>query len=248
MNYQKDVEQEAIDFLINHDEDVKESLKNGESWDRNDISWLDDSWHSAIVDKSYTPSDAVYILENCENEETDKGLYGGDNADWRDIISTLAAYSYSNDVWFEAEELYNELKEEFENQQSELEEKSNTEEKAETDSNERDIDDKAVNQVWNAFVNKYAPKFEPVTDPLEEYNLLTKWIEMGNKAGEFWNGNPLGDSYIDIRYDTGYGMPDVKDFVDFDHEVAHKLPNIVGKYKVDIEIRIDELKHCKTVA
>ena len=71
MDYEKDVEEDAYQFLIEHADDFKDALRDCVEFDRNDIRCLDDDWHYAIVDRGYSPADAVYILDHCENEETD---------------------------------------------------------------------------------------------------------------------------------------------------------------------------------
>lgn len=64
-----------------------------------DISDFDgDYLHENVTDRSYRPREAVDILEDLhEFEETDSGLWEGAE-DWRRILETIAAYTYSNAV------------------------------------------------------------------------------------------------------------------------------------------------------
>lgn len=229
MDYEKDVEEDAYQFLIEHADDFKDALRDCVEFDRNDIRCLDDDWHYAIVDRGYSPADAVYILDHCENEETDSGLWEGLD-DWRDQLSARAAWSYALDVWFKAEELYNGLKDEVE---AAIEEATETVEEAD-DTEEALI--AIIDRVYSSFIRGY--ELQPVVQgsPAES-ELITRWLHLNERAG-LWGGYPLGSSYIDARCGSGHGMPDIKEYVDFDHDIAEMCPWLRGMKKHDIAARL----------
>lgn len=121
-NYIKDIKEEAIDFLIYNEDMVKDALNDNFDWDRNDINDLDRYFHEQITDREYHLEEAAFVLKHCENKETDSGLWHGLKPE--QAIGCQAAYSFSNDVWFECEKLYNELKEKVEEVEAALYESS----------------------------------------------------------------------------------------------------------------------------
>jgi len=224
MDYDIEIENEARDFIIDNEDMIIEALKNDADWDYNDMDNLDSLWHETIVDRAYTVEDATYILDNCENEETDSGIWEG--LDYRDEMSARAAYSYSNDVWFTWEGFYDELKERMQ----ELIDEEDMEE------------DDAAQTAFDEFKNDSQYTIVPVEKGSdEELNLIRQWLNMNKNYAGSRGGYPAGGSYIDSRCGTGHGMPDVKDYVDFDHEFAQKVPWLSGKYKDVVEKRHDEL-------
>jgi hypothetical protein len=110
-SYRHEIQKETVDFMTDHEDMITEALKDESDWDRNDIRDLDQAFHENIVDRAYTLSDAAWILDNCDNEETDSGLWEGQKP--RDAVCTQAAFSFANDVWERSEELYKEIKENF---------------------------------------------------------------------------------------------------------------------------------------
>lgn len=215
VNYQKDVESEARDFLANNEEMIKEAIKDEKDFDRNDIDHLDSAFHEGITDRAYSPEDAVFVLENCDNEETDSGIWEG-LKDWRQELSARAAYTFSNDVWFKCEEIFKEMKEELERCDEEDEEKR----------------EEFLNRV---FKDHAATKLEPVArGGQEEKELVEKWLRLNEGAG-MWGGYPAGSSYIDARCGTGHGMPEIKDYVDFDREFVQQVPHLSGKRREEIK-------------
>lgn len=230
MNYDKDVEDDARDLLLEMEEQLKEAIKESKDWDYNDIDDLDELFHSSIVDRAYTPSDAGYIIENCTNEETDTGLWEGQ--DLVSQLSAMAAYSYGNDVWSKCTELYDELKENYEY------ELSNLEDKKEIDF-EIEAPDLAANISWQIF--KDSIEVEPYKKgSSEEKYIIERWLELNKNAG-LWGGYPVGGSYIDSRCGTGHGMPEVKNFVDLDHELVKRCPHLSRMDKADVEEYISKL-------
>jgi len=248
MDYQRDVEKDASDFILEHKDMFKEAIKEGKDFDLNDIEGLDSAFHENITDRGYTPEDAIYILENCENEETDSGIWEGRD-DWREELSARAAYSYSNDVWVAIENIYNELKEDFDAQYIEASDEIKTIAKKDDD-DDKENDDALKDDIAAQVIKDYAAQFtiEPVTDRKEQIHLIERWLEMG-KAASTWSGYPVGSSYIDSRCGTGHGMLEIKDYVEFDHELAKKIPAISGKYKTDVMEYLTKIKkmRCKDI-
>lgn len=232
MDYDTEVDHEARDFLLDHEELIIQALKDDADWDYNDIDNLDSLWHETIVDRSYALDDAAYILENCENEETDSGIWDGQDA--QGMMSARAAYSYSNDVWFRCEEMYNGIKERMQEIKDDDEDSEKT-------------DDDIVQEAFYEFRHEYEVTISPVGKGGEdELDLIRQWLRMNEHAG-MRGGYPVGSSYIDARCGTGHGMPEVKDYVEFDHEFAQRVPWLSGKYKDVVQNRHDELVEKKRI-
>lgn len=227
-SYHEDVRNDATEFLLEHEEMIVAAIEAGADWDYNDIDDLDEEWHNDIVDRAYSLSDAVFVLENCDNQETDSGLWEGKSAE--EAIPIQAAYSYSNDVWFEAKGLYEGIKERFEELMGEQEEPD-----------EGALANPLAKQAFEEFrkeeEEEQNPPVEQGSD--DEISLIRRWLRLNEQAGGLWGGYPAGSSYIDARCGTGQGMPEVKGFVDFDHEFARRVPWLAGKYKRDVQARLD---------
>jgi hypothetical protein len=238
VDYDNDVQEDAVGFLEDHEDEFKEAIKDGTDFDINDISCLDTSFHESITDRAYSLTDAAYIIEHCENEETDSGLWEGQQPE--DAISTKAAFSYSRDVWFKCEELYNSIKDRFEELQEEIHEGLDDKELVENKLDEDDsmIEKRAIKEAWDEFEDQYTKVRLIEPGSVEERQTLLRWLSFNERAGMF-GGGPLGSSYIDSRCGTGHGMPEVKDFVDFDHDTAKRLPHFQGKTRDEIRM------HCK---
>jgi len=228
VNYQADVKKEAKSFLQNHEDDVKQAIKDGEDWSYN-LDFMDSSFHSEIVDQSYSLEDAAFIVENSDNTEEDSGLWEGQQP--RDAIVTQAAYSFGNDVYTECERIYDEMKQEFED--SKLEEDDEKNENVDVD----EENDKILTQIFNETATD---KLQAVAKGSEdEQELIEKWLRLNANAG-MWSGYPVGSSYIDARCGSGHSMPDIKDYVDFDHEFAQQVPHLSGKYKDAVKTYYEE--------
>lgn len=234
MDYEKDVLKEAVDFLVEFEDAIKGALIDDTDFDNIDLYGdMRDALHTSVIDRGYTPGDAVYILENCENEEDDSGIWEG-LKDWREQLSARAAYSYGNDVWFKAEELYKELKDNYKDKENDAMDEAEEKEEEFNDY------DKLANEAWNDFVEEHT--VQPVKEGSEEeIELLKEWLALRKDAG-MWGGYPLGSCYIDARCGSGHGMPEVKEFVDCDQEVAEKLPHMKHKSHLDVEMRLEELR------
>ena len=111
--YKDDVKENARDFILDHKEMIIEALiLENCNWDYNDIEGLDSAFHECIVDRDYSLTEAADIIANCENEESDSGLWEGQQPE--QAICTKAAFSFGNDVWFECEKIFTRLQELYE--------------------------------------------------------------------------------------------------------------------------------------
>ena len=73
---------------------------------------------------------------------------------------------------------------------------------------------------------------EPGSD--EERVLLSKWIKRGREL--IVGSSPLGESYLDLNVKRDESIEiKSKDYVQFDHEVAEKLPHMKGKFRYELE-------------
>jgi hypothetical protein len=71
--------------------------------------------------------------------------------------------------------------------------------------------------------------------------MIERYLDLGNHAS-MWDGYPCGSSYIDSRCGVGYGMPEIHDYVEFDHMIAKAIPDISGKGKSEIRKYLEDLK------
>jgi hypothetical protein len=223
-SYDDEIEKEAAGFITEQREMLLSAIIAGADFDYNEIENLDQLWHESIVDRSYTAEDAIYILDNCENEEDGMDF----PKDYRDGLSMRAAYSFANDVWFKTVQFYDEIKERF---------------KELMDEDENNCPTEMANQAFNEFESREGPdSITPVErNSDDERRQLGEWLNLGKSISGYWFGYPLGSAYIDSRCGSGHGMPDVKEFVDFDHETAKRVPWMAGKRKEEVQVRFDEL-------
>jgi len=250
MNLAEDVQQDAVDFIIQHDEDFKAALVNDDDFDRNSIDCLDSSFHEDIVDRSYTLEDAAHVVSNCENEETDTGLWDGQQPE--DALRAKAAYCYGNDVWHRMDALFADLKEAYEEFQGQLTDRADElraqdtlteQEQKELERLENELDEEAAALAFAKFERDNAPPPIIVEQGSpEEGDLLARWLDLNARAGLLWSGYPMGDSYIDARCGVGYGMPEIKDYVDFDHVAAKRMPHWRGKRRDEIQTYASSLQ------
>ena len=231
MDYSNEIEREAVNFLLNHEEMIVEALKENKDFDRNDIDDLDTAFHENIVDKAYTTKDAAYVIDNCRNPETDSGLWEGQEP--IESLQSMAAWSFAHDVWVELMELYDTMnkrrKEIFE--------------EPEDPANEGDDPlETAAQKAFDEFYNEYKKQFLPVEkDSEEEISLIRRWLRVDARDAGMRGGGPVGSSYIDSRCGVGYGMEEVKDYVDFDHECSQRVPWLSGMYRPAVQVRYDAL-------
>lgn len=259
MDYTRDVEKAAFDFLSDIEADVKAAIISGEE-DISEITCEESGYgeirgffHESVVDQSYSIEDAAFVIANCENEETDTGMWEGLEMD--EAMQRCAAFSYGNDVWAEVESQYEGLLGEFEPSYLVVDEDDNTVKEFTEDGDAEDWIESQPGGVRGLWVKEGRGNIDKVwqdweddntTQPIEtggrdELFVLKRWMKLNARAGD-WGGYPLGSVYIDERCGTGYSMPDVRDFYDYDVIARHKLPSMVGKYSTAVQVRIDELE------
>jgi len=107
VSYDTIIEREAVDFIAEQSDTIIGMLKDDSDFDRN-YDNLDRAWHENITDRAYSTEDANFIINESSNVESDSGLWEGQDPD--DALRTQAAYTFSNDVWQEAERLYDGIK------------------------------------------------------------------------------------------------------------------------------------------
>jgi hypothetical protein len=91
---------------------IEQLVENGEASSdyNNDYDNGDGIFHEEIVDKDYSPSEAIELLNDLyEYEEEDSGLWEGQG--WEQILATKAAFTYGNAVGDEWNDLINEINE-----------------------------------------------------------------------------------------------------------------------------------------
>src|SRR5271157_949902 len=217
-SYDDEILEETIQFLETYEEMILKALADIAEWDYNDIEDLDQAFNEEI-EPSFTAEDALYIMEECHNP--------GDaefGSDANEALVYQAVESYKNDVWFKLKAIYEDM-------QGRLDDIT----PVEGQTVEKTAFDEIVRE------NTSLAPLPVKKDSKEELDLLREWLSLNDRAGGFWAGCPLGQSYIDARCGSGHRMPDIKDFVDFDHEVREKVPWLAGKYRRDVQARFDEL-------
>lgn len=221
--YSNEVQRTALSFIVDNKTIITAGLADNADFNRDEIESLDEAFHSSVVDVAYTLSDAAWVLDNCDNEEDDEGLWQGLSP--QEAVKAQAAYSFANDVWTACEKIYNELlasvyPEALEGEEDEDDEAIG----AFSDDETKPV---WIAQTWDSFVREHtAIPVEPGST--EEAELLAEWMEKSTGAGA-WGGYPLGESYIDIRCGAGFGMPHVLSYVNLDHDTAARLPHLAGK-------------------
>ena len=219
LDYGEAVEKDAKEFVSEHIDEIAELMVNMEE----DL-FTDDNIEESLnesLDRSYTPEDAIFILDNCENEETDSGLWEG-ITDWREELEIRAAYTYMNDVREAVESIYKDAYDEFMTDQVD-------------DSDDESDDSKEsehAKSILNSLTEEEIEQVEPGTE--REKEILSEWLRLNRNVG--MRGNyPLGGSYIDERCGVGFGMPGQYEYVKTDKVVAKQLPHLAGKYRGDVK-------------
>lgn len=218
LDYEREVEKEAKEFLSEHADEVVGQLIDSEEE-------LSDELYERLqenLDRSYTPEDAVYVLENTNDEEDDSGLWAGAN-DWREEMNIRAVWTYVRNVKSEVDRIYKEISEEFESAREDL------------DTDGVDYDEKLeslAKSILSLAVDEIIEQVKPGSE--EEKEILHEWLRMSKEVGER-GGYPLGSSYIDARCGVGFGMPDQYEYVMNDHRIAKQVPHLSEKYKDDVK-------------
>lgn len=266
MDYDIEVEKDAYAFLSDIEEDIKKAILNGEEdisdieCEENGYGNIRDFFHESVTDRAYSIEDAAWVIANCEEEETDSGMWEGQ--EMHQAMQICAAYSYSNDVWAKVEEIYEEMFDNFEpsyivvdedgeryegNAEADFSEEEDAQSYIDEMSDEEDREGLEVeegrgniDEIWQTYEDENVES-EIETGGEEELQVLRQWVRLCGNAG-MWGGYPFGSVYIDARCGTGYSMPDVKDFTDFDIIARRKLPSMVGNYADAVKARIEELE------
>lgn len=260
MDYKQDVAEDAFDFLSEIEEDIKDAIVSGEEevdeivCDKTGRGEIRDYFHEEVIDRGYSIEDAAFVIANCEEEETDRGLWEGLEMDR--AMQACAAYSYSNDVWAEVKSQYEGLSDEFEpswkvvDVTGDVIKEFDDEDTAQEWIDKNDENDMEgyevtegrgnIDEIWQDWVNDNTTQAIE-TGGRDELFALQRWVKLGAEAG-LWGGSPLGGVYIDARCGTGYSMPDVKNFYDQDRITRLQLPSMTGKYLDAVKERIVELE------
>ena len=217
LDYEREVEKEAKEFLSENADDVVKQLVGFEEELSDELRFerLEET-----LDRSYTPEDAIFVLDNSENEETDSGLWEG--KDWRDELNIRAAFTYINDVRSKVEEIYKEMYEDFGSAAEEL--------NPDDEDHEQKLESLAKN-ILSENTEELIEQVKPGS--YEEKEILSEWIRLSKSVGER-GGYPLGRSYIDARCGVGFGMPDQYEYVMTDRKVGKQLPHLAGKYRDEV--------------
>jgi hypothetical protein len=219
LDYGEAVEKDAKEFVSEHIDEIAELMVNMEE----DL-FTDDNIEESLdefLDRPYAPEDAIFVLDNCENEESDSGLWEGIK-DWRRELEIRAAYTYINDVRRAVESIYKDAYDEFMTDQVD-------------DSDDESDDDKEserAKSILNSLTDEKIEQVEPGTE--REKEILSEWLRLNRNVG-MRGGYPLGGSYIDGRCGVGFGMPEQYIYVKTDRVVGKQLPHLAGKYRDDVE-------------
>lgn len=245
VDYNDEVRKEAVGFIEEVMDEVVEALRNGDDYLLDGD--VDDRFFECVTDRSYTLSDAAFVIDNSNNVETDSGLWEG--KDPQDAIEIQAAYTFSNDVHSEVEEIYENLKSTYDDNYGEVYDdlmvRHANDVKADPDDDDydatEDAEDAAVKFTQEYFEEEYGNRVPVVTDKREQIFMLERYLAMADNAS-LWGGYPVGGSYIDSRCGVGFGMPNIHDYVEYDHEIARAIPEIRGKYKDDVKKYLDVIR------
>jgi hypothetical protein len=107
ISYDSIVEEAARDFINEQEEMLVEAVAEETDFDR--IRDLDRAFNETVRDTAYSTADAAFIIRNSDNVETDRGLTEGQDHD--EAQSTIAAFTFGNDVWEATKKMFEELTE-----------------------------------------------------------------------------------------------------------------------------------------
>lgn len=164
-SYYQQTKEDAIDFIDElTDEIVEQFLSDGEIGEdiRNDFAHGDSLFHETIVDRWYSPEDAIMLLSNLhEWEETDEGLWEGQ--DWEEIISMKAAWTYGNAVYEFATDVINQIRDAIDMDELDLEVANEVLDKINNDiasPYEFDDDDEMLELIKENHIDEFNEKLE----------------------------------------------------------------------------------------
>jgi hypothetical protein len=241
-SYDQDVEDAAYSFLTNHEYEVKEALQGGTDF-HDLMEELDEDWFGEVRDTGFSPRDAVVVLEESRSDPE----CCTDGMDWQDLLSAMANDVWTQDVWCQCDRMYEDLQSAYDDRLGDLLEESDALKQAKADEDDDaydEIEDELKQQAAVDIFQEFdrAHTVQPVAEgSAEERDLIRTWFRLGENAG-WWHGYPVGGSYLDSRCGSGHGIPEIKTYVDFDHELADKCPWLEGKYKQDVQARLAELE------
>lgn len=242
--YDGEVRKEAVDFIEDVFDDVIDAIVDDEDYLFNNSS-IDDTFFESVTDRSYSITDAAFVIENSDNVESDSGLWDG--KDPSEALECQAAFTYANDVKSDVEEIYQEIKSVYDEKYDEiyrdLEDKNiEAGDKGDEDYDPEDDAREAAKQfIDDYFQNEYNEPVAVVTSAGDRIRMIERYLALGDNAG-MWAGFPCGGSYIDSRCGVGFGMPEIHDYVEFDHMISHAIPDISGKNTSEIKVYLKELK------
>lgn len=238
VHYSDEVRKEAVDFIEEMMDEFIDAMQNeNDYFFENDV---EDRFFECVCDRLYTLTDAAFVIENSDNVETDSGLWEGQEP--AEALETQAAFTFSNDVHSEVEEIYENVKSEYN-----LHYQVVYDELADKHSDDDDYDptedamEAASLVAKEYFEETYGDKVEVVTGAGDRIRMIERYLALGNNAS-LWDGYPCGSSYIDSRCGVGFGMPEIHDYVEFDHMIVKAIPEINGKGKSEIKKYLEELK------
>lgn len=238
VHYSDEVRKEAVDFVEEMMDEFITAMQNEDDYFfDNDV---EDRFFECVCDRAYTLSDAAFVIENSDNVETDSGLWDGKEP--AEALETQAAFTFSNDVHSEVEEIYEAVKSEYD-----LHYQIIYDELADKHSDDDDYDptedamEAASLVAKEYFEETYGDGVEVVTGIGDRIRMIERYLALGDRAS-LWDGYPCGGSYIDSRCGVGFGMPEIHDYVEFDHMIAKAIPEIYGKGKSEIKKYLEELK------
>ena len=245
VDYYDEVRKEAVDFIEEVMDEVAESLKNGEDYLLDGD--VEDRFFECVTDRSYTLSDAAFVIDHSNNVETDSGLWEGMPP--KEAIEAQAAFTFSNDVHSKVEEIYEDLKSTYDDNYGEvyddLMERHKNDVKADPDDDDydatEDAEEAAVVFTKEYFEEEYGNSIPVVTDKKEQIFMIERYLTLKDNAS-LWGGYPVGGSYIDSRCGVGFGMPTIHDYVEYDHEIARAIPAIRGMYREDVKKYVNNLR------
>lgn len=164
-----------------------------------------------------TIGDAAVVVEESANPADDPGLWEGLNP--MDAIISMGTFTMEQDLREDIDEIYQDMLSDYQDAMLE-------------DENEGG-EDEVAQQIFDEWKMADMPK-QKTPGTQEEKSLIERWLRMSSDVG-MRGGNPLGESYIDMRCGTGYSQPDQLRYVNFDHEMANMYPHLRGMYRRHVE-------------
>ncbi len=227
LDYSKAVEKDAKEFIESNLDEFVEMMVELEG-DPTENDGIMETLNNDF-DRSYTPEDAIFVLENSKNEETDSGLWAGADG-WRRELEIRAAYTYLNDVREEIKSIYEEA---FDEYMTDIQ----VDNSDDSDGKSGDKESERAKTTLSSYIEDEIEQVQPGSE--REKEILSEWIRLNNNVGER-GGYPLGSSYIDARCGVGFGMPDQYEYVKTDRKVGKQLPHLDGKYRTDVRKYFEE--------